>query len=106
MENNKNLTSQTAELIARDFGLEIGTEPMTEQELFELLANEVAYMIEYRLESLMSLLYRLDVLEPHIAHALSPLAKDPPNIGLAQLILERQKQRIITKKIYKQSPLG
>lgn len=100
------LTSQTAALIARDFGLDIGTEPMTEQELFEILANEVAYMIEYRIDTLMSLLYRLDVLEPHIQHALSPLAADPPNVGLAKLILERQKQRIITKKKYKQSPLG
>ncbi len=105
MENKNLSTAETAALIARDFGLDIGTEPMTEEELFNLLANEVAYMIEYRIETLMSLLYRLDVLEPHIQHALSPVAVDPPNIGLAKLILERQKQRIITKKLYKQAPL-
>ena len=101
----RQLTQQTAELIARDFGLEIGTEPISEQELFDLLANEVAYMIEYRLESLMSLLYRLDVAESKIAAALSPLANEPANIALAGHILDRQKQRIHTKQFYKQSPI-
>jgi len=99
----KSLTELTSELIARDFGLEIGEEPLSEQELFDLLANEVAYMIERRLDSLLSLLYRLDVAESKINHALSPYAKDPANIEIARLIMDRQKQRILTKKKYKQS---
>ncbi len=103
--NDKQLSQQTAELIARDFGLDIGQEPLSEQELFDLLANQVAYMIEHRLESLMSLMYRLDVAEYKIAQALSPLATEPANVALATHILERQKQRIHTKQFYKQSPL-
>ena len=82
---SKELTYQTAHLIARDFGLEIGEEPLSEQALFDLVANEVAYMIEHRIDFLMSLLYRLDVLEHKINFALSPFSPEPPNIALAKL---------------------
>ncbi len=92
---------QAKDLIARDFELEMGTEPMTEEELFDILANEVAYMIDHRMDFLLSLLYRLDVLEHKINMALGPMSTEPPHIALARLIMERQKQRIITKQKYK-----
>jgi len=103
LENS--ITKETTALIARDFGLEIGDEPLTEEELFNLLANEVAYMIEHRLEFLFSLMYRLDVKEQLIRKALAPDAPEIANIGLARLILQRQKDRIYTKIKYKQKPL-
>lgn len=99
------IIQQTTALIARDFGIEIGKEPMTEEELFDLVANEVAYMIEHRLDFLLSLLYRLDVLEHKINMALSPLSADPANIALTKLIIQRQKDRIFTKKKYQQDKL-
>lgn len=101
----KSLMQQTSALIARDFGLEIGENQISEEELFNLLANEVAYMIEYKLDTLFSLMYRLDVEEAAIRKALSPDAPEMPNIGLAKLILNRQKNRIFTKLKYKQKPL-
>lgn len=88
-------------LIVRNFELETTEESLSEEELLELLTHQVAYMIEYKMDYLLSLLYRLDVLEHKINHALSPVAIDPPAIGLAKLILERQKQRVATKKEYK-----
>lgn len=93
-------TQLTYDLIARDFDLEKKKETISEEELFELLANEVAYMIEYRIDFLLSLLYRLDVEEAKINYALSPHSKELPNIGLAKLIMERQRQRIFTKQKY------
>ena len=98
----KNLIQQTSELIARDFGLEIGDEPLSDQELFDLVSNEVAYMLEHRLESLFSLLYRLDVSEKKTRAALEPTAEEPANIAIARHIIDRQKQRIFTKQQYKQ----
>lgn len=102
---DKQLIIQTTALIARDFGLQIGEEPMTEEELFNLVADEVAYMIQHRLDFLLSLLYRLDVLEHKINMALSPLSTDPANIALAKLIIARQKERIFTKRQYQQEKL-
>jgi hypothetical protein len=102
---NKSITEQTTALIARDFELEVGDNPLTEQELFDLLANAVAYMIESRLDFLLSLMYRLDIDEQSIRAALAPDAPELANIGLAKLILQRQKDRIFTKMKYKQPPL-
>lgn len=102
MTVEKSLIQQTTELVARDLGLEIGDKPITEEELFDLVANEVAYMLEHRLESLFSLLYRLDVSEEQTREALSPAAEEPANICIARHIIDRQKQRIFTKQHYKQ----
>ena len=95
----------TTDLIKKDFELEIGEDPLTEEEMLIALAERVAYLMEYRLEFLMSSLYRLDVLEIHLNEALSPSAEDPPYIAIAKLIIERQKQRIFTKQKYKQEKL-
>ena len=95
----KNLAEMRA-LVAKDFDLDL-PEEIDGQALFDLVANEVAYLIENRIEHLMSMLYRLDVLEPHINHALSPVCSDPANIALAKLIIARQADRIKTKQQYK-----
>lgn len=77
----------------------------SEEELLQLLADRIADMLETRPEYLMSLLYRLDVLEKKIVPAMHPAAPDPPHIGLAKLVLERQKQRLETKRTIKPSPI-
>jgi len=101
---NENL-AQTTELIVKDFELEPQEEQLTEEELLRLLANQVAEMIEYRMEFLLSLMYRLDVSEQKVNFALSPHCPEPANIALARLVLERQKQRVFTKQYYKQEDL-
>lgn len=75
--------------------------PLTEEDLFAILCDEVALMIETRMDFLLSLMYRLDVEEYKINAVLSPDYPEPANVGLAYLILERQKQRMFTKKHYK-----
>ena len=96
---------QTQALIARDFELEQTEETMTEEDLFRLLADQIAYMIEHKMEFLLSLMYRLDISEAKVDAALSPACPEPANIALARLVLERQKQRIRTKQEYKQDEL-
>lgn len=101
MENDT--LQQTAALIARDFELQAteDTAVLTEEELLRLLADQVGYMIDNQLEVLLSLMYRLDVDEKKVAAALSPLSLEAPNIAIARLVLERQKQRVFTKQHYK-----
>lgn len=79
----------------------IKKQPLNEQELFDLLCNEVAIMIETRMDYLLGLMYRLDVEEHKINKALHLDNPEPANVSLARLILERQKQRMFTKKNYK-----
>ena len=86
----------------RNFELETDTSTVNEEELLRLLTERIAYMIEHKLDFLLSLLYRLDVDEGKINFALSPLAPDPPAVGLAKLVMERQRQRLATKEKYRQ----
>lgn len=91
---------QTTALVAKDFGL-AKTTPLTEDELLDAIANRVAEMMEENKDLLLSYMYRLDIDERKIHFALSPLANEPAHFALARLILNRQKQRAITKLSYK-----
>jgi hypothetical protein len=91
---------QTRSLIAKDFDL-VKTNSLSEAELLEAIANRVAEMIEENKDLLLSYMYRLDIDEGKILFALSPLANEPAHVALGRLILERQKQRAITKLTYK-----
>ena len=87
----KKIIAETTALVARDFEIEIKDEKtISEEELLEVLSQQVAYMLDHRLDFLLSLMYRLDVYEEKINQALSPHSPIPPHLGLAHLILERQ----------------
>jgi hypothetical protein len=105
MESNQ--LAQMQALITRDFEMEPAEseKKVTEEELLQLLADRISWLIEYRMEYLLSLLYRLDVKEEKVDFSLSPACPDPANIALAKLVLERQKERIRTKHQYKQDEI-
>ncbi|MEK7257215.1 MAG: hypothetical protein AAB316_20845 [Bacteroidota bacterium] len=91
--------SPSNDLILREFEIvPPGDEAPSEEELFQHLCDRIAWLIEHNMEYLLSLLYRNDVDEGKIHFALSPLAPEPANVGLARLVLERQKQRVATKR--------
>ena len=96
---------QTSALILIPFELENAPPPASEEELLSLLADRIADLLEKQPEFLMSLLYRLDVLEEKIHSVMRPDAPEPANWGLARLVLERQKQRAETKRMVKPEPL-
>lgn len=84
-------------LVLKTFEMEPKEEPTSDEELLDMLSDQLAYMIEYRMEFLLSLMYRMDVREDKINYALSPICPEPANRALAQLILDRHKQRMHTK---------
>lgn len=89
-------------LIARNFDLEAPDRPVTEEELVSVLAERIANMMDGDRDMLLSLLYRLDIEEPKINKAMALNQLIPTNIGLARLIIERQKERNESRKKYKQ----
>lgn len=99
-----NFDKKNTSLIVQNFELTTDKDQLSEEELLEVLAERMEYMIEYRMEFLLSLMYRLDVAEHKINFALSPMAPDPPALGLAKLVVERQKQRVATKEFYRKNP--
>jgi len=80
------------------------TDNISEDELFDVIKARVKYLLEIQPDLLMSYLYRLDVLESKINAVLSLDSPVDPVDGLSRLILERQKERIATKKKYKSDP--
>jgi hypothetical protein len=91
----------TKDIIPVAFELNIADTTMSEQGMLELLAEHIGYLLEHKLDFLLSLMYRLDVEESKITAALVPHNPVPANIALAQLIFDRQKQRLHTKRNYK-----
>ena len=85
-----------------------GVLPQREQdeELLESLSDRIAHLLMYEMESFMTLMYRMDVSEKKVATALSPNQAEAPNVALAKLVIERQMERMATKKKYKQAPLN
>ncbi len=76
-------------------------EHFDEEEMLIQIERRVAELIEQDFGLLMSYLYRLDVLEPHITACLNPTSPEHPYTCLARLIWNRQKERIKTKHLYK-----
>jgi hypothetical protein len=97
MSDLNGLLPKTHELLAQDFELAEPEDALDEDTLLRLLTERVAWMIDHQLEQLLSLMYRMDINEAEVHAALSPLSPIPPHLGLATLILERQKRRVYTK---------
>ncbi len=92
--------ADTRDLILRDFELAEPEKPLSDEQMIAYLADAIAYMMEHRMDFLMSLLYRLDVSEGKIAHAMLPGNPLPAHIALADAVWERQKERMATKKAF------
>jgi hypothetical protein len=87
------------DLVIRDFELPADQlNSPSEEAVFQMLCDRIAWLIEHNMEYLLSLLYRNDVQESKILDALSPINPDPANVALAKLVIERQQQRMETKK--------
>lgn len=102
--NSADLAETTA-LIEKPFDLRLSDMPDSEALLLSVLSERIAVMLEQEPEFLMSLLYRLDVLEKKIIPVLAAHAPEPAHIGLARLVIERQKQRLETKRTIRVAPL-
>ncbi len=72
---------------------------LDEKALLELFTRRVEEMMDNDLDLLLSSLYRLDVEEHKIQTALRS-STTPPAEGIASLIIERQKEKIATRKKY------
>jgi len=77
---------------------------LTDEQMIKQISYRVEKMLRGDPDLLMSYLYRLDVTQKSIKEALenSPM---PVHVTFANLIWERQKQRIETRKKYKQDPI-
>ena len=76
-------------------------EQATEADMIEDIRQRVADLLDKNAELLFSYLYRLDVEEHRIKTALK--SGRPADEVLAELIWHRQKQRLATRKAYREN---
>lgn len=75
-------------LIQKHFDAEI-----PETEVRKWLENKIKQMLDQETDLLWSTLYRMDIDEEKIKQVLASAYRTPVEAGLADLVLERQKQR-------------
>jgi hypothetical protein len=92
---------QTYDLIVRDFDLEPQTAASI-KEVKQFLAKRITILMHQNMGLLMSILYRIDVQEARLKMILeySPAAEMPGQ--LADLVIERQLQKVKTRKQYRE----
>ncbi|MEE9371463.1 MAG: hypothetical protein V3V00_00255 [Saprospiraceae bacterium] len=89
--------------ISEDLELEMD-ESIKEDDLLLAIAARVAILIDQDAGLLFSYLYRLDISERSLNKVIKDPSDDPIAYRIAELILNRQKARIITKKKYGTGP--
>ncbi len=98
------MMNESFQLIYDDLQLEVANDA-TEQEVLDVIAIRVEFFLENDKDLLLSYLYRLDIDERKITDTLHPNALVPAHIGIAKLIMNRQKQRVETKQKYQVDPI-
>lgn len=93
-----------SDAIINRFQLDTASESLDEDTLQEALAVRIAEMLEYEMDLLFSTLYRLDVLEYKIKDVLGGMTQEDIPSGLARLVIERQKEKMSTRKNRGQAP--
>lgn len=71
-----------------------------EEKLIHLLSLYVQELINKDFEHLLYLLYKIDVGEKKVKQAILDSAPDDAHIVIAKMIIEREKQKIETRKKY------
>lgn len=71
------------------------------EELKRMIAERIRQMLSTNYEQLLNLLYRIDIPESRVAEALSEYPPNEVPEMLAEMIIERQRQKVVTRQQYR-----
>ncbi|MFY0599105.1 MAG: hypothetical protein JXR03_05505 [Cyclobacteriaceae bacterium] len=97
--NESELALKSCELVGKDFEIEI-SEDTSFEKLFSELNRVVKYKLDHDFSGLINVLYRIDIQENKLKEILE--RSNPTQISslLTQAIIERQKQKVISRAKY------
>lgn len=95
--------NEISKIISEDLDVPIDQE-LTDEEMIKHIAYRVEQLLRGDPDLLMSYLYRLDVEEKKINAAIET-SITPIHVTFANLIWERQKERLEIRKKFKQDPI-
>lgn len=98
------LLRQSYQLVRKDFGLEDEIEFEDGEKGFDRLENfltkQVNYLLDHDLNRLLNALYRIDISEDKTKKLLQSSNQGEIGRNLARAIIEREKQKVITRQRY------
>jgi hypothetical protein len=98
------LAQQSFELIKKDLGLAEESLMLEEQDGFEALHQKLTTIVQYLLDKdfgrLLNAMYRIDISEHQVKDILNFGKPDQIASELAKSIIEREKQKVITRIKY------
>ncbi|MFI5211571.1 MAG: hypothetical protein ACHQIH_01705 [Ignavibacteria bacterium] len=97
MENEIN---EVYSIISRNFEVEKSGE-LTIDTLVKMLSVRIRELLEKNLEKLVSIMYRIDLNQAKVDKIFENISKDEIAYQLAVLIIERQIEKIRTRRLYK-----
>lgn len=103
--SNKEIIELTIQQINKDFENAGFLAPVTGFSEYLILKNKLSEAIIILLQEnhhrFISMLYRIDIPDHIIMFALDPAEKESPEERLADIIIERELLKVLTKKFYK-----
>jgi hypothetical protein len=93
----ENISKEVLQHSLEESGYELN---LSEESAFEQLREYIRWLLAHKMDFLLSLMYRLDIPESAIKKALFPGNPEEPDVALANLIIQRQLNRIETRKKY------
>lgn len=97
MENEIN---DVYSIISRNFEVETSGE-LTIESLVKLLSVRIRELLDRNLEKLVSIMYRIDLNQSKVDKIFENISKDDIAYQLAVLIIERQIEKVRTRRLYK-----
>lgn len=101
------LIRQTAEQIKKDFELFnisisfSGDPEHAYPELFNQIKPEIERLLSGNYNTLLQLLYRIDVSEKHLAEAMQNMNRHAMAVVITELVIQRELQKVLIRNAYK-----
>ncbi|MEO1254111.1 MAG: hypothetical protein AAFY41_04365 [Bacteroidota bacterium] len=104
--NEVTLVQESYQLIKKDFGLEdqfnFKNEDSNAGRLLDYLTKYINDLIDHDLNSLLNILYRIDISEIEVKNLLQNSKHGEIASKIANTVIEREKQKVITRQQYQQ----
>ena len=100
---NALVLKKSQQILQNYFELDKLSEDDDYQKILDYLTEEVAHLMEYDFERLLYILYRIDVSEQKVKLATAESGLNEAPRKIAELIIQRQIEKVKTRKEYSQN---
>jgi len=111
MEEEKKQVLEIVKFVEKDFlignnnSLIPSTELASLEEFKKYLADKLKFLLDEKFDTLVNILYRIDISEKKLSQLFSGSKKDSIPSSLADMIIERQLEKLRLRKLYKEGKL-